>query len=528
MADTSCGIFGTLDGNLDPKTIHRMVVGVDEHPRPMTATEARRELGDPFASLLLLKGKFPRTGEECVEGIRKAAPKSSPLRDHMVFLVGEGSQIPFAQQKGARLSDSFRFIVAVGASPGGPPEGPDVIVSVFGPDSPVIELMAWDRKRDGFNYYRAVGSKPVWVFAGNAADALGDPTQDKGPFESHRSGAFVMKELKKPWVHWHSDLAIVNRDAFPPDDARTKHPWFTAMEPTGAYTLEPAVARPAVERWANSRFDKLADSGKVQRPRRIMRQILGSPTANIASSNVESASVRDVTEVDLPPSFFASVDWLVEDLRLAAPQVAFTVKGSIYRKALDRFGVRLEDRDMGFGRKGDTHFAFAVLEPAFEDQVALRGALRIGLLSRRLAAALLMVDFPNAIFSERRAKLLDHVPGSATIKDGKSSFSQQMADAILASPDASRSGTPESEFAERWSIGPKFERPFNRLLHDYYAAVAKQLETQDGFNNYMRVAEFRRSKGRKEMPIFREFGMTFPVSDIRVRRRSIRPDGTVG
>ncbi|MEA2244735.1 MAG: hypothetical protein QOD24_4291 [Solirubrobacteraceae bacterium] len=527
MADESCGVFQTLDGNLDPERIHRMVVGEDAHPRAMSQDEARKELGDPFATLMLLKGNFPRTGEETVEGIRKAAPKNSPLRDKMVFLVGEASQIPAAQQGGARLSDGTRFIVAVGANPGGPPEGPDVIVSTFAPDSSDIELMAWDDKKGGFNYYRAVGSKPVWVFAGNAAHALTDPTQGKGPFESHRSGAFLMKELKKPWVHWHSDLAIVTERSFPDDDGRTEHPWFEKKEETGAYTLEPAVARPAIERWANVRFGRLAATGKVERPRRIMRQLLGSPTANIASSNLESALAKGVTEVDLPPSFFANVDWLAGELGLAAPQIAFSVKGEIYRNALEKFNVRLEDRRTGFVRKGDTHFAFAVLEPAFEDQVALRGALRIGLVTRRLAASLLMVDFPNAIFSDRRAKLLDHVPAHATIKNGKSSFSQKMADAILGSPEAKADGTAEHEFAARWNVGTKFERPFNALLRDYYAVIAEQLKSQNGFNNYLRLANFRRSKGRREMPIFAEFGMTFPVSDIQARRRSMRIDGTV-
>ena len=52
-------------------------------------------------------------------------------------------------------------------------------------------------------------------------------------------------------------------------------------------------------------------------------------------------------------------------------------------------------RHEGFDRPGDTHFAFLIPERAFEDQEVLRAAMRIGLVSPRLAASLLMTDFAN-------------------------------------------------------------------------------------------------------------------------------------
>ena len=61
-------------------------------------------------------------------------------------------------------------------------------------------------------------------------------------------------------------------------------------------------------------------------------------------------------------------------------------------------------------RKGDTHFCFLVPERAFEDQAVLREAIEIGLVTKRLAACLLMVDPWNPIFSDRRRALLRHVP----------------------------------------------------------------------------------------------------------------------
>jgi hypothetical protein len=520
ILDDSCAVFGQLNLSQNRNKIHRFIVGVDKKPRPMTAEEAK-VLADPFATLLLRKGIFPRTAEGCLKEIDKATRRNSPLRRHMSFLLGETSQLPVT----ASVRRNIRFVITRGSDGNVPPEGPDILLSVSFPDQKDIELMAWDRKRGGFNYYRAVGDGPTWVFAGNARRALVDPTQGKGPFESHKSGAFLMKELKLPWINWHSPEAPISAQAFPKNDARVKHEWFTKKEPGGAYTFEFAVARPAIERWAKKRFDTLAATGTVDDPRRIMEQILGTPTMNLASSNVESRrAISSNVPIDVPPSFFADVDGLTSELGLAGPDF-LTVAPGIYAKTLKRFKVRL-DNERGFVQDGDTHFAFAVPERAFEDVVVLREALRIGLLTRRLAASLLMVDFPNPIFSDRRAKLMDHVPSGATIKNRKSTFSRQMADAILKAAESSGQGSPEREFAERWKVGGDSNGKFNRSLRKYFAAVKKRLSSQQGFDDYWRLAHTRRLEARKN-PVFKEFELVFAKSDVPNPARRMRADGTV-
>jgi hypothetical protein len=520
MADESCGVFATLDGNLDRKKVHSLVVGKDIAPRPMDPAEAERELGDPFATLLLLKGIFPRTAQECLDKIDKATKRTNPLRRQMTFLLGETSQLP----RSANVRRAIRFVITRGSDGSGPPRGPDILLSVSFPDQSDIELMAWDRKRGGFNYYRSVGPGPSWVFAGNARAALMDPSQGKGPFESHKSGAFLMKELKLPWVNWHSPEAPILAAAFPRNDPRVRHPWFRKKEPGGAYTFEFAVARPAIERWAKVRFDELAAGGKVDDPGRILEQILSTPTANLASSITESATAKaPKVRIDLPPSFFLDVDGFAE---VGIFTFEFLdVSSRIYRKTLKTFNARL-DNGRGFEKKGDSHFAFAVPEPGFEDVVALREAIRIGLVTRRLAACLLMVDFPNPIFSDRRAKLLEHVPGSATIRNGKSTFSQRMADAIIKAAEGSAEGSPEREFVKRWKAGPRFAPGFERDIRRYLRAVKKRLATQRGFDDYWRLADRRRAESRNN-PVFAEFELLFPKSDIPRPARRMRADGTV-
>lgn len=528
VADETCGVFSNNTFRLNRGRIHRFLVGEDDRPRAMPPDEAKRELGDSFATLLLLKGVFPKSAEDVLAQIDKHAKANSPLRRHMTFVVGETSQIPRAQGS-ERLRRNVRFIVTRGSDGAQPPEGPDILISIGNPGGSDIELMAWDRTRGGFNYYRAVGDGPAWVFAGNSRHAVSGPTQGKGPFESHRSGAFLMKELKLPWVNWDSPEAPMTAEALPRDDPRARHPWFTKKEPGGAYTFELAVARPAIERWARARFDAIAAAGTIEDPRRIMEQVLGvaderARVANLASSNVESRRVvASKVPVDLPPSFFADVDGLAE-AGLVVDDL-LTVEADLYAKTLGKFKVRLEDGS-GFVRPGDTHFAFAVPERAFEDVVVIREALRVTLLTRRLAACLLMVDFPNPVFSERRAKLLDHVPRSATIRNGRSRFSQQMADAILKAAPGTPDGSPEREFAERWNVGKEFDPRFNRLLTKYFGALKKRLKTQAGFDDCWRIAHARRELARKT-PVFGEFDLVFPKSDVPRPVRRMRADGTV-
>jgi hypothetical protein len=253
-----------------------------------------------------------------------------------------------------------------------------------------------------------------------------------------------------------------------------------------------------------------------------MEQILATPTANLASSIRESRSQSST--VGLPSTFFADDDGLAE-LRLQTPP-PFDVPDAIYQATLGRFGVSLRD-GQGFARAGDTHFAFVILERALEDQLALRDAMRIGLLTRRLAACLLMVDFPNPIFSDRRAALLAHVPATATVENGSSGFSQEMADAILQAAEGSPDGSPEREFAERWAVGDDFVGPFNDLLTAYYRAVTARVETQPGFDDYFRLAESRRQRGIAEMPIFREFPLLFARANITPGPLAMRADGEV-
>lgn len=519
--DTSCRVFSTIATELDPDAIHRFVVGEDAAVRTMTADEAAAELGDPFATLLLTQGVFPRTPQETLDKLSRAAIAGGFAlpRKPAFFVLGEGSHLPVNEET-KDVNRSVRFVVAFGSGD----EGPDILISAFHPEHDDVELMAWDRRAGGFNFYKSVGPNSAWVFAGNSAHAVTPATEGKGPFESHRSGNFLMKEMRAPWVNWHTQDDRIDASIFPAGDPRGEHPWFVSKVPQGALACELEVARPCIERWTAARFRALVGrGGTVQRPARIMEQILDTPTVNLISSATRNLDIATVSEVDLPNTFFVDSEALNKLLGLRKP-AAFAVASGIYAASLEAFDVALDD-GRGFRQPGDTHFVFVVPERAFEDQIVVREAMRIGLLTDRFTAALLMTDFPNPVFSAPRRKLLEYVPATATISGGRSDFSEEMAQAIVAAAPGTPQGSPEREFEQLWATGDAWRDAFGTLLSDYFDAVTARLADQDGFDAIFRLAESRRNRVRA-MPIF-ESPLLFARTNIAAESLAMAADGSV-
>ena len=504
IADETCSALNRVGTPPDPTRIHRFLVGADPGPVALGDDEAAGLLGDPIATLLLLRGRFPRTGAELVAMLGAAAGEHDPLRRVTTFVLGEGSQIPFTDAT-AQLDRGLRFLAACGAV-----GTPDVIISTPAPDDAFVEAMGWDRARGGFNLYRTVHG--AWVFAGNSRAALEPATAGKGPFESHVSGNLLMKELRKPWINWHSPNAGVFATVLAPANELARHPWFTGAE--GADVFEKAVARPAIRRWTKARF-----AARAEPAARVLAQVVQSRTVNLVTSHVESRrAVASGIDVDLPQTFFVDSESLTEVLELPAPP-ALNMPAALYAQTLQTFGFAL--RSGTFSQPGDTHFAFLVPERAFEDRVALEAALQAGLLTPRLAATLLMVDVPNPIFSARRASLLAHAPA---VPDAQ--FADATAQAILAAAAASAAGSPEREFAELWEAGDGWLDRYGARLQSYYEAIVGRLQTQDGADDFTRLAQSRRERVRK-MPIF-ENPLLFATTNIAPPQElEMRADATV-
>lgn len=508
-------------GGLLDDTLHRFVLGLDEKPVRLTPEETSQQLHDVVALSVLRSTPFPRTAGEFLEVLSAAVDAGDPLAARQFFIVGEGGQIP--RMEATPVPRNLRFLATTGSGP----QGPDVMVSAFHPDAGVVEVMAWDHEMGGFNFYRTMSNSSAWVFAGNSRHALTEPTRRHGPFESHVNGHLLMKELRFPWVNWHSPVANIVPSVLA-DQGLDQHPWVRQLEPGGAYTLEDNVVKPAVERWTRARIAAMTARRAEEGPRRILEQVLTTLTVNLISSRTSSAAAVTgaANAVDLPETFFVDAAALAR-LGLTPPP-AFTVAAETYASAMEELDAHLEARSADgsviFSSPGDTHFAFVVPERAHEDVETMRQALEAGIVTRRLLACLLMVDFENPIFSPARTALLSHIPEGQFAGDGVD-FSQAVADSILASPQVDVPDSPEAAFASHWGLGEDFDASFNARLTAYYAAVGDRLTTPIGFSDYFRLAESRRAEV-EEMPIA-ESPLLFAKTNVGAANRHMTPLGTV-
>lgn len=512
IEDISCRAFEQIGS--ESNELLRFIVGEDSAPRAMTGEEMDRELGDPFARIILSKGIFPESAEQVLSAIDEGTSGGDSLRSQLSFVLGEDSQLSVQTDEIESTNRSTRFLVARG----GAAHGPELIISASHPLEGLVEVMAWDQQHQGFNFYRTLrGAGNGWVWAGNSRHALQAPTRGKGPFESHPSGNLIMKELKFPWVHWHSFKANIPPTIFDENDARRTHEWF--VNKRGAETCEIEVVMPSIVRWTNARFEQLANGSKPPDTVRLIEHIVTCPTVNLASSSTESAAAKLGSPVDLPPSFVVDADGLALVGLPAPPPIS--VPASIYTTSLETFEFQL--RNGGFSQPGDTHFAFVIPERAFEDTEVLKQAVARGVISKRLAATLLMVDFPNPVFSPKRARLLSHIPSQLGVG---SDNSETIAQAIIGAAGENDGGSPEGEFAQRWSLGEdRWETSFVRELEAYYEAVETLAASQQGFNDWVRLAESRRSIFR-DLPLF-EFPLLFAETNLPNERLEMAADGTV-
>ncbi|MGW6914367.1 hypothetical protein ACWGB8_11175 [Kitasatospora sp. NPDC054939] len=502
--DEPCGAgIGEL-----PAGLYRMVSGVDREAVPVPEEQAAR-LGDPMATLFLRQGRFPVTVTELLDGLPPGLPAPQ------VYLVGEAGRIDPAEAP--ELPRDLRFAIACKTRG----SAVDLLVSTGAGGDPAqtfLQVAAWDQAAGLFNYYLRIG--PAWIWAGDSWSALEEPSRGKGCFDSHVNGSVVMKELKAPWANWRSMAADI---LLAPDDPLRRDPLYRSS--IGAETLELTV-RALVSRWTAARVRKVSEGGTVDHPDRLLRHLFTSTTVNLASSAVESAQVRPGgPPLTLPVSFWLNADVLLDVLGLPLTVPLPQAPPELYRRALAEFGFRLAERSSGFSRPGDTFFAFPYPEPALEDNDVVRHLLARGLVSERFASCALMLDFPNPVFSADRARLMAYVP-AGPVPSGE--LGERTAAAVVAAAAGLPTDSPEARFAADWAL-PEDERTarFGARLDAYLQRVTELIATEQGFFDYVRLAESRRRSFRALR--LNEFELTLPVTDIPATDppRLMREDGTV-
>lgn len=487
---------------IDPKRINQHIEGQTGNPRGMTDAEIAQLLGDPFATLVLRQGVFPKTLTELLAAIDKHNTKPDGLPQQSSFLIAEGGQIPF--KAGLDKGNSRLLTVRSRAN------SPELMISTLvaagvdpRSDRVLLEVIAWDAVNQTFHFYqRQEGS---WFWCGQSDMALVPPTRGQGAFDSHVNGYVVMKELKTPWVHWHGPGLGIAETAYSPNDPLVTDPLFVGRD--HALNFEMRVIRPLAERWNQTRFAKDEKGATVRNLDQYFRQILESSTANLISTHKEWSQINSGDDLnDIPPTFFFDQDGLAEAIGIPVNVPPLRLTRARYKALVSKHKLRVIGN--GVDQAGDVPFCFTVPERAFEDTLALQVLVQNQVMSDRLAAALLMIDFSNPVTSARRSALLKYVPASAGTTSGKN-LDKTMVDAITAAAPATPVGSPERTFVEHWNLGGDSWQPtYAQRLDTYLRAVAAKLGTDAGADEIFRLAESRRREFRQR-PLA-EFGLSLP------------------
>ena len=151
------------------------------------------------------------------------------------------------------------------------------------------------------------------------------------------------------------------------------------------------------------------------------------------------------------------------------------------------------------------------------------------LLSETAVQAILMLDFPNPVYSWRRGILMQYLPQTTTLTQSTSSstydLEQQLLNAVRKSSFVTDAASPEYRFLQLYDSPPG---DFQKIFSNYFSKIQKRLKTLDGIQDYLMLAESRRRTYRP-LPLD-EFGAQLPYAlslDREWSRVEMTSDGTI-
>ena len=502
---------------LEVTNIFRSVEGIDRQPRPLNEEEAQSDL---FFKAALSSGSQPGTLQDVLEKIDSYDGASSLTRSS--FLLGEGSQIPVSNVAPFTMNRGFRFVVTWARAG----EAEILLGTPAGARAGFLEVIAWDSEKQAFNYYERINAEnPTWFWKGDSSHALKPRSRGNGCFRCHVNGGLVMRELRQPWNNWHSEAAQVS--ATVPDEIRRQEPRKTMFrKKKGAESLE-AIVRHGIERWDSERAKRAINGNSINNVVDWTRQLTTTTSVNLISSQTKSERRHAVNEefIDIPPTFFLNVTGLRSALSVELPVLDTRVERNHFEEALEKHEFKL------FEDIPDTFFAFSVPEPSHEDNSAIRTMLSKKIVSSKLAASILMVDFPNPIYSAKRKSLfeiVDEVTDGEFGAAGTSDVSKQI-ETIVADAISTSSPTP-STVAEVQKLQPAeqflfyyrlpndtWEETVKRHVAEYFASVRARLQLADGVEEYLQLAVARRA----------QFAAVAPGSHMILESKILFPSSTI-
>lgn len=408
-----------------PGKIYRYIEGIDTCLSAMSNTDVEK-LTDPFAKSILRQGVFP----DGTEAIDKAIGEKLGYRA-TIYMVGEGAQIP-ATVVSRDNPRGLRYLFAWGANEN---EG-KIMMSKLAPATPssLIEVMAFDEQTKKYNYYllgpqvgASYDAPMVWAWNGNSSMAQKPGAMGHGCFRCHHNGVPVMRELEFPWNNWQSQRANIASTIIPTSVATEKF-----FLPRRNAEIFEGVVRGSVQHyyvdWLNERSRKEGTTTYLTDVEDMLRHLTTTTTINFKSSDVQSrgenTSPPNLDIAGIPPkdTFLSDTLWQTV-LGINYTALSVTLPRKDYDAYLKKHNFRLvgtkgftRESEEAYQYPGATYFAYFVPQVPAEDIYVTQLLLNSKVVTEKFVASLLMVDFKNPLFSEKRASLKKYAKEITTSK----------------------------------------------------------------------------------------------------------------
>ncbi|HLP90410.1 MAG TPA: hypothetical protein VK184_17720 [Nostocaceae cyanobacterium] len=519
-----------------PGKIYRFIQGIDDCVQPMTEQEISQKLNDPFATSILRQNQFP----DSVDALVNAINNSGLGFEQKSYMVGEGSQIPLNVADRDK-SRNLRYAVTWGSTP---TKG-DILLSAAAPgsESRFIQVISWDSQAKKYNFYefrKQKGQKQeltkVWSWAGDTPLAQNPQTMGHGCFDCHHNGVIIMKELKRPWNNWHSQLATISQLVVPL--AVTQEKLFQQL--SGAENLETTINsgfQTYYRSWLQNNYLNQGGTVQLSNVNEMLRHLTTNTTVNLLSTQTQSkgenTSPPNANITGIPNDFFLWDSALRTALKLDYQIPAITFNRPEYDNYLKQHQFKLVQSDVTkpdlsplYEQDGSTYFAFFVPVPAAEDLYFLTQLLSAKIITDKFATALLMVDFRNPVFSDQRSSLQKYAQTitSGTINLGVSSVPNDFAEKVRAvaasQPTCDTNNidkcTAEQQFLYTWDLPDnQWQSSAVNRIEDYLQSIS-QMSSAEQLDQLMRLSVQRRNQFKTVLPFsnLNEFSLLLPQTDL--------------
>ncbi len=510
----------------------------------MSLDEQKKELNDLWGKGILRQGKFPQEVKDSQEAIAQADPNLT----EKIYLVAEGSQIPLSvasrdQDRDPRLAITWEgdgiLSTLLSASPG--------LTTGF------LQIIAWDSQKKKFNYYE-LNDERNWTWAGDSSHARQPQFIGKGCFDCHHNGSVIMKELKRPWNNWQSQLATIDLSVLPEMVAQDPN----LSQLIGAEVLEQDIGggvTQSYKAWLDSHVSE--DLTTVTEVPELLRHLTTTTSVNFESN---LANIEALGSVVTPPkNFFLFDDALSQVTGDVFGDAGYNFPNTIsfntnqFRQTIESKGFILRQCNkmvntnecrpgtVDYEQKGTTFHPFFIPVPSNEDTFVITNLWNgnfqvirdnqrknIKFVSNKFAAAVLMVDFPNPIFSPVRSSLQSYSEklDTATINDqGVSNipalFVAEIEATVKNQPPCQQqnldSCTAEQQFLHTWNLpDATWKAEVNQRVQAYLDAVAQQITNGSGLSDYLDLSISRRRQFATIKPISNlfEFSLLLPQTNL--------------